>query len=257
MTTLGVRKIIAFNWPWYVLALVGNVCAVLLLLGVSLTAELRLLGAVAVGIGNTWLVASLLVSHWVYDRSPLARGAWLDTLDPSAQELAILHAGHDEASQFVHQRYPEAKISVYDFFDPQENTEASLQRARSTAASSGPAGAAAASSHRPIAVRGDRLPLADGALDIAFVVFAAHEIRNPEKLGLFFAELHRVLKPRGVVVVVEHLRDVCNALAYGPGAWHFLARSRWLHAFSVANLPVASETRYTPFVTCFCLARSA
>jgi SAM-dependent methyltransferase len=245
-STVGVRKIVSFNWPWYLLALLGNLCAAVLIFAAGLPNELKVLSSAATLVGNGWLVASLLVSHWVYDRSPLARGAWLDALDESARDIAVLHAGQDEASLLVAQRFPNAQVTVYDFFDPRENTEASLKRARRSA-----------SLAATTPVRLDQLPLGEAALDIAVVVFAAHEIRCPERLAAFFSELRRVLRPSGVVVVVEHLRDGWNALAYGPGTLHFLSRSTWVTAFAAANLRLIQEVHYTPFVTRFCLTKGA
>jgi SAM-dependent methyltransferase len=246
-STRGVRKIIAFNRHWYALALLGNLVAVVCVFALQLPSALVQLAWLGLVVGNGWLVASLGVSHWVYDRSPLARGAWLDALDASVRDVAVLHAGHDEASTFVSERLPQARLCRFDFFDPTENTELSLQRARQ----------AATPNRETTCVSIARLPLADAALDAALVVFAAHEIRKPERLATFFCELHRVVRPAGTVIVVEHLRDGWNALAYGPGAMHFLSRRTWLRAFAVAGLHVACETRYTPFVSCFSLTRRA
>lgn len=243
-STQGVRKIIAFNWPWYALAVASDLCALLFLAGTRSSPILVTLTLGALLLGNGWLVGSLLVSHWVYDRSPLARGAWLDSLNPNAQDIAILHAGQDEASQWVRVRFPNARTTVFDFFDPRENTEASLRRAR-----------AAPSPTLTVSVQLARLPVDEATLDLAFVVFAAHEIRSAERLAVFFSELHRVLRPGGALIVVEHLRDGWNALAYGPGAWHFLTRRTWLESFNAANLQVTKESRYTPFVARFHLTR--
>lgn len=243
-STLGVRKIIAFNWPWYALALTGDLCALLLWVETQASSMLAVFTLAGLLLGNSWLFGSLLVSHWVYDRSALARGAWLDSLDPNAKDIAVLHAGQDEASHWTRMRFPNARTTVYDFFDPDENTEASLRRAR-----------AAAAPQSTVPVHLERLPMGASTLDLALVVFAAHEIRSAERLAAFFAELLRGLRPGGTLIVVEHLRDCWNALAYGPGAWHFLPRRAWLDAFDTAGLHLAEEARYTPFVTRFRLTR--
>jgi ubiquinone/menaquinone biosynthesis C-methylase UbiE len=62
-------------------------------------------------------------------------------------------------------------------------------------------------------------------------MMSAHEIRDPEERETFFRELTRLLAAKGQVVVVEHLRDMANMLAYNVGAFHFHTRAEWLKAF--------------------------
>lgn len=50
---------------------------------------------------------------------------------------------------------------------------------------------------------GERLPFADGAFDFAVMGYA---LRHVEDLRRFFTELHRVLKPRGCVLILEITR---------------------------------------------------
>ncbi len=41
----------------------------------------------------------------------------------------------------------------------------------------------------------------------------------------FFNEIHRILKKKRPVFLVEHMRDTANFLAFGPGFFHFYPRS--------------------------------
>ena len=88
-----------------------------------------------------------------------------------------------------------------------------------------------------------------------FVLLAAHEIRDAQERCAFFKELHRVLKPSGRGVVLEHLRNGANAAAYTLGVFHFIAERTWLAAFESARLRVAQKTAPNPFLTCFVLEK--
>ena len=89
-----------------------------------------------------------------------------------------------------------------------------------------------------------------------FLLFAAHELREREARIQFFREVSRSLTFDGQVLVVEHLRDWWNFLAYGPGAMHFFAEGEWRTTFRGANFEVAREFRMTPFVKCFLLVKA-
>ena len=66
----------------------------------------------------------------------------------------------------------------------------------------------------------------------------------------------RALDDQGCVVLVEHLRDWKNFLAFGPGFLHFHSRRSWLRTIHDAGLAIVQEGSITPFVTCFVLCRS-
>ena len=133
---------------------------------------------------------------------------------------------------------------TFDVFDQNHSGSPSLRRAR----------ALAGQSATPSAL--DQLPLADGSIDLGLVIFAAHEIRHDATRVAFFRELARIIGPAGRVLVVEHLRDGWNLLAYGPGSFHFLSRRTWLQTFAQAGLRVAQETSLTPWVRRFELRRT-
>jgi hypothetical protein len=65
----------------------------------------------------------------------------------------------------------------------------------------------------------------------------------------------RILKPDGQIIIVEHLRDRANFLAYNIGFFHFHSRSIWLRAFSSAGLSLRQELKITPFVTAFIVGK--
>ncbi|MDB5133590.1 MAG: hypothetical protein JWP37_193 [Mucilaginibacter sp.] len=104
-------------------------------------------------------------------------------------------------------------------------------------------------------VNTDRLTLDNNSVDNVFVIFAAHEIRNEDERKVFFGEVKRILKPGGNVIVVEHLRDIPNFLAYNFGFFHFLPKSSWYRVFKDANLNIFNQFKITPFITVFVLEK--
>ncbi len=240
----GLLKIARFNWPWYAAAVVTTAAGILLLQSGALVRPWSLIGVVSIFGVNFWMVASLGVSHYVYDRSGISRGKWLDSVTPtSVQRAAIFHAGQNEASEAVARVLPSVKIQIFDFYDPERNGSPSLERAR-----------ALTDSH-DVAIVHDRIPLNDAVLDLGLIVFAAHEIRRKGERVAFFRELGRALAPGGRLIIVEHLRNGWNFLAYGPGAFHFFSRTTWCRSFSNAGLELVSEESCTPFVRVFELGK--
>ncbi len=76
----GLAAVVAFNWPFYLAA--GITVGLWLWLWQEFSAVALWLTPLAVG-AIYLSVASLVVSHWVYDRSALYRLTWLDQLPAS------------------------------------------------------------------------------------------------------------------------------------------------------------------------------
>lgn len=235
----GVLKTLRFNAPWYLGGLAGLGLGGLVL-SQPLPGVVRGLGQVAWGLGAFWWVASLVGSHWIYDRSGVAQGAWLDGIDPgSIRTVAVLHAGQDEASVHVRRRLPGADVAVFDFFDADVNQESSLLRARIESA-----GAVVAPWRE-----------AHGPYDLICLVFAAHEVREPHRLAAFLRDVGGRLAPEGRLLLVEHFRDLANTVIYGPGVRHFLPPGLWRRAMGDADLKVTALRTITPFITVVTLER--
>jgi len=244
----GMLQILRYNWPYYVVALAAGLLGPALLVRVPLSTPLRVL----IGLGSSYAVlglfGSLLVSHYVYDLSELCRWQWVaETLGACPVQWVNIHAGLDDASCALRTLFPEAQATVLEIYDPTEMTEPSIARARR---------------RRPadrVATRVDfrNLPLQSGACDAAFVIFTAHELRSPQARLRFFRELHRVLKPRGQLLLVEHMRDLRNFVAFGPGFLHFYPSREWVRLASEACFSIAREFNVTTFVKVFLLIRPA
>ncbi len=243
----GVLQIVRFNWPMYLCATLVIVIGSGVAFFAPLTPLLRTAVLAALLFAVFWLIVSLLVSHYVYDRSALYSGDWLNSVlkQPPARS-AIFHVGLDEFSEILRNKFPGSDASIVDFFDPQEMTEPSILRARRENATSLPA-----------ANRVDfrALPFREGTFDVAFLIFAAHELRRATSRRQLLEELHRVLGSQGKIVLVEHLRDLANFCAFGPGFLHFHSRAEWLRGARAANFSLAQEFSYTPFVRVYLLEK--
>lgn len=151
-----------------------------------------------------------------------------------------INAGLEETTLPVNDVFPGAEGKMLDLFNPSVMTEPAISRARQEK-----------TDVAAIAAKPDALPVEDGWADLVVVTLAAHEIRDVQKRERFFQELRRIMAPSGKLVVVEHLRDLAAALAFGPGVFHFLPRREWLRLGTLAGLEVERERRITPFVRVF------
>jgi SAM-dependent methyltransferase len=243
----GVAEIVAFNWPWYAAGGLALITGVVMLQWWPLAFAYRVLGWLACGAAALWAVGSLVVSYWVYDRSPLREWRWVKRVLPRPPKTwCNIHCGLDESSGALREFFPESTLTVLDIFDPAEMTEPSIVRARKGRVRS-----------ESIAASARRLPAASASWDAVCLLFAAHELRTAAGREALFAEVHRLLDNDGLVIVAEHLRDVPNFCAFGPGAFHFFPRREWLRVFEHASLHVADEFPITPFVRVFVLRRAS
>jgi SAM-dependent methyltransferase len=186
-----------------------------------------------------WTIASLIVSWWVYDASGIMDWSRLaPVVDPTVKRWINVHAGLDSTTSALKRVFPQSRGITLSIYDPVVMTERSIHRARRAQADGPPA----------IASTATRLEACDAECDVAFLLFAAHEVRAEWLRSRLFAEVYRVLRPGGQLILAEHLRDAPNFIAFGPGAFHFFSSWSWDRlANEQAFVRVLSE-RMTPFV---------
>lgn len=239
----GLRNIVRFNWHFYALAL--GLAGALGVAAALAPAPLGRLAGAAAALVLAPVAVSLAVSTYVYDGAGLYELGWLPAgVGPAAgATLLTVSAGFDEISPVLRQRFPAGQLLPVDFYDPARHTEVSIRRARQA--------------YPPVpgtrTVSTQALPLPSHSVDATLAFLAAHEIRDADERATFFREIRRVTRPGGPVVVVEHLRDAANFLAYTIGFLHFHSRQTWLTTFQAAGLRVAQEVKITPFLTAFIL----
>ena len=244
----GVLSILRYNWHFYA----ASLCA---LVGIGALLWFRLLPrageAVLIGAATLtafWSLSSLLVSYYVYDYRGVTRWNWIPRiLSFPPQRWLNIHAGLDESTLILTQFFPNTRYMVVDIYDPQKMTEPSIARARRLHPSPEPA----------VAGKLDALPLPDRDCDTLFLLFVAHEIRQSARRTVFFLESARVLANSGQLLLVEHIRDWKNFVAFGPGFLHFHSRDEWLRLAHDAGLTVEREDRVTPFVRWFLMTKAS
>ena len=241
-TLQGLVTVVRFNWHFYAVA--AAALAALVAAAVLLGPPWRSAPAVAAALACLATVGSLLATAYAYDFSGFYRLEWLDPAMEGVGTVANIHAGFDETTGLLRAKYPDCRIEVLDFYDPEVHTEVSIRRARR----------ACPPTPETRSVTTTRLPLAEGSVDRVLLILAAHEIRDDAERVAFLLETRRILRPGGRIVVAEHLRDLPNLFAYHLGAWHFHPRATWEHAFRAAGLHRVAESHPNRLITVFTLA---
>ncbi len=241
----GMLAIARFNWPFFLAAFLGLLLG---MVGVLIGGLVTVAGSLVVFGSGYFLIVSLAVSHWVYDRSDLYRWKWLHRAleDESVQNIVLCHSGFDEASELLKLKFPQARWSVLDHYDSATMTEASIRRARTLFPPT--AGT--------IAAKYNAWPLADASQDLVFGLLAIHELRSDSERAEWFAEAKRCLTNLGKVVLVEHVCDFANFVAFGPGFLHFHSLAAWRRSWESGGLILDDSFRITPFVRVFVLKQS-
>lgn len=239
----GIVQIFDYNRPFYLCTLAGAMVA--LLIALYVTAPLRFFILSAVGTAVFWTCSSLLVSHYIYDRSGLYRLCWLrECLSRPPGRWINIHAGVDDCSSLIRAMFPGSEGQIIDIYDPRKMTEPSIKRARRISGAV-PQAASLQGLHPP----GDHF-------DAAFLIFVAHEFRRHEDRVQFFRDVTRVVRSGGELILVEHLRDWVNFLAFGPGFLHFFSKRTWIRAANSGGLSIRLHTTVTPFVHAFVLKKN-
>ena len=239
----GTLNIIFFNWHFYVIAVV--IVLFLLLSASYFQNPFHIIAYIISTLISVSIFLSLSTSAYIYDLSGLYKLPWIT---PVNSEMLIINisAGFDETSTLLKDKFKNAELIALDFYDPTKHTEISIKRARK----------AYPPFPKTKQIETTDLQLKDNSADKIFVIFSAHEIRNPNERTAFFEELKRILKPAGEIYITEHLRDLSNFLAYNIGFFHFYPKSTWITTFKNAGFKLRQEIKFTPFISTFILDKN-
>ncbi len=237
----GVLNILDFNRHFYYYGITALAFLLLITNIINLPSVISVLLVIGFAYG---LLMPLIVSAYVYDLSGYYSLGWMDDLIDNKSEsfnLVNINAGFDETSYLVKHKFPNADLQVYDFYNECIHTEPAIIRARKVSLVY----------PNTIAIKSNHIPNNDDSVDIIFLLSSVHEIREFEEKVDFLKECKRICKPDGKVIMVEHLRDVPNFLAFTIGFNHFFSRKVWKDSCTQAGFASVVEKKFTPFMSIF------
>jgi len=237
----GVLNILSFNRHFYFYGAIVLMLIVMSYLWFSWSTTLFWIIITAFIYG---LLMPLIVSAYVYDFSGYYDFNWLNKMnlkDTGTKEILNINAGFDETSFILKYNFPKSNLKVFDFYNSEKHTEPAIIRARKVSLVY----------PNTQQIKSNAIPLSNKSVDLIFLLSAAHEIRSQEEKIQFLKECRRVCKPDGSVIMVEHLRDFPNFLAFSIGFTHFFSKNTWKKAFSDAGFTTCTEKKFTPFMSIF------
>ncbi len=237
----GVLNILSFNRHFYVS---GLAALVLIITSHLVFSWSDLLYWIIISAFFYGLIMPLIVSAYVYDFSGYYDFNWLKKYNiagSDAKQILNINAGFDETSFIIKNIFTQSNLKVFDFYNAEQHTEPAIVRARKVSLVY----------PNTQQIVSNSIPLKDHSVDIIFLLSAVHEIRLQEEKVQFLKECHRVCKPNGKVIMVEHLRDFPNFLAFSIGFTHFFSKKTWKQSFQKAGFCSITETKFTPFMSVF------
>ena len=237
----GALNILSFNRHFYVF---GLVILALLITSHILFSWSNILYWIILLSFIYGLLMPLIVSAYVYDFSGYYNFNWLKSFNlTDSKDIKILNinAGFDETSFIIKNLFPESDLKVFDFYNSKQHTEPAIIRARKVSL-------VYPNTQQIIS---NLIPLKGDSVDYIFLLSAVHEIRSQDEKVQFLKECNRVCKSNGSVIMVEHLRDFSNFVAFTIGFTHFFSKKIWQKAFKEAGFSSCNETKFTPFMSVF------
>ena len=240
----GMMTIVRLNRAFYaaaVIVLIAVACLAFTVSGLWWKLALAASGAGAA----YFLFGSLFVAHWIYDRSDLYRWGWIERAlrGASRRDFIFCHSGFDDSSRALRGKLGNIGWMVLDHFNERQMTEPSIRRARKLFP---PTAETLPAPH-------NAWPATTASADVVFGLLAIHEFRTSNERFEWFLEAKRCLRKGGRIVIAEHMRDLANFLAFGPGFLHFHSPRSWRASWQRAGFQCIDEFRITPWIRVFIL----
>ncbi|MBW7674720.1 methyltransferase [Chryseobacterium chendengshani] len=237
----GVLNILSFNRHFYFF---GIGILVLIIISYQLFSWSGIFFWILIILFLYGLIMPLIVSAYVYDFSGYYNFNWLKKCainDSQIKQIININAGFDETSFIIKNNFPNSDLKVFDFYDAERHTEPAIIRARKV------------STVYPDTqqIQSNSIAMNNHSVDLIFLLSAVHEIRSHKEKIELLKECHRVCKYDGKIIMVEHLRDLPNFLAFTVGFTHFFSRAVWRNAFKSASFTSFEEIKITPFMSIF------
>jgi SAM-dependent methyltransferase len=237
----GVLNILSFNRHFYVYGFIALAAIITTYLIFAWSTLLFWIVILAFLYG---LLMPLIVSAYVYDFSGYYEFNWLKNYtlpDSETNQILNINAGFDETSFIIKNHFPKSDLRVFDFYNAKQHTEPAIVRARKVTQVY----------PNTQQITSNNIPMQDRSVDVIFLLSAAHEIRTQEEKISFLKECHRVCKSDANIIMIEHLRNFPNFVAFTIGFTHFFSRKIWLDAFKKAGFAKIEERKFTPFMSIF------
>ena len=119
----GVLNIIRFNWHYYIIAAIA--ISFLLIIAGNTSQLPRSITYTICTLVTATMVISLVASLIAYDLSGFYKLNWL-ARDNNERMIVNVHAGFDETSVLLQDKFRGAELIVLDFYDPLKHTEVSI-----------------------------------------------------------------------------------------------------------------------------------
>jgi SAM-dependent methyltransferase len=129
------------------------------------------------------------------------------------------------------------KLSVIDVYNPQLTPGAALVRARNQATHT------VQTDPRLIWLEGsvDLLPLPDKSMPVVTMAYTLPEFWQSGDREQLLAEIYRVLKPGGRLILLERVRQPQNVMLLGPLVWNWPAAAYWSALLTQAGFTIRKQ----------------
>jgi len=238
----GVKNIINFNSHQYITALVSILIS-FIFYSINFL-NLKIIFLILIILISFNVLSSIIFSYIIYDKSDLYR---FDGIRFSGENLTILNitAGFDETTVILKNKFPNSDFLVLDFYNEETHTELSIKKARKIY----PQG------EDVVKIITTDIKFRENFADKIFLIFSLHEVRNRREKIKFINELYRVLKDGGEIVIIEHLRNLNNFIAYSVGFFHFYSDNYWRNVFKESKFIDIESFKINSFIKLYNLKK--